>query len=104
MQDISVKTLHDHLSNFNPEKELIVDVRTFEEYASGHLPGAVHRPLSDILTHTEEFKEYDTVYVHCKTGGRSSQACEMLEGTLRNVVNVDGGVEAWVAAGYELEK
>lgn len=105
MNQISVQTLHDHLPHIDPAKELIIDVRTPAEYIAGHLPGAVNRPLDEIDRHVDEFQNYETVYVHCKSGGRSSQACQKLEDLhLDGLVNVEGGALAWAAAGYELEK
>lgn len=105
MKTISVQTLHQHLSNLDPKKELIIDVRTPAEYQEGHIPGAVNRPLDEIERHVDEFGQYETVYVHCRSGGRSAQACEILAGQgVGNTVNVEGGVSAWADAGFVVEK
>jgi len=72
---------------------VILDVRTAEEFAEGHLPGAVN-----IDIHAEDFPEkietldrIKTYLVHCKSGGRSRAAVElMLEMGFTNVYNVRG--------------
>lgn len=104
MKTITVETLHQHMSGLDPKKELIIDVRTPEEYASGHIPGAVNRELDDVEAHRDELATYETVYVHCKSGGRSAQACDRLATIgLENVVNIEGGALAWQMAGFTLE-
>lgn len=105
MQTITVETLYAHLSALDPQKELIIDVRTPAEFESGHIPGAVNRIVDTIEDAQSELAQYETVYVHCKSGGRSAQACGRLEVIgLKNTVNVEGGAMAWAAAGFELEK
>lgn len=55
---------------------VLLDVRTREEYAAGHIPGAVNIPLDDI-----DYADIDsgkTYYVYCLSGARSSEACRML--------------------------
>jgi rhodanese-related sulfurtransferase len=105
MNTISVEALAAHLPALDPQKELIIDVRTPEEYASGHIPGAVNRIVDTIEEAQSELAQYETVYVHCKSGGRSAQACGRLELIgLHNTVNVEGGALAWAAAGFDLEK
>ena len=82
---------------------LVVDVREPDEYESGHIPGAILVPLSTVLTNKSEFESDETVYVVCRSGGRSMQACEMLhEVGVLNVVNVAGGTMGWISLGNEI--
>ena len=82
---------------------LVVDVREPDEYESGHIPGAVLVPLSTVLTNKSEFESDETVYVVCRSGGRSMQACEMLHDVgISNVVNVAGGTMGWISLGNEI--
>ena len=82
---------------------LVVDVREPDEYESGHIPGAILVPLSTVLSNTSEFESDETVYVVCRSGGRSMQACEMLhEVGVLNVVNVAGGTMGWISLGNEI--
>ena len=80
----------------------VVDVRTPEEFDAGHIEGAT---LIDF--YREDFADElatldpDTPYVlYCRSGNRSSQARALME-TLgfAGVADVDGGIEAWTAAG-----
>ena len=82
---------------------LVVDVREPDEYESGHIPGAVLVPLSTVLTNKSEFESDETVYVVCRSGGRSMQAGEMLHDVgISNVVNVAGGTMGWISLGNEI--
>ena len=82
---------------------LVVDVREPDEYESGHIPGAILVPLSTVLTNKSEFESDETVYIVCRSGGRSMQACEMLHDVgISNVVNVAGGTMGWISLGNEI--
>lgn len=84
---------------------VILDVREPFEYAEGHVPGAVLMPLSSLEQHLDEVPEGSPIYVICRSGNRSEQASKILvAGGVRNVVNVDGGMIAWQAAGYPVER
>ena len=60
---------------------IVLDVRTPEEYAAGHLPGAVNIPHSELAGRVAELsgaRDRDIV-VYCRTGARTGQALEVLE-------------------------
>ena len=79
------------------EKPLqIVDVREPHEFNSGHIPGAKHIPLGELQArHQEIDKNLETVVV-CYSGGRSSIACNFLQGVgYSNLYNLMGGMSAW---------
>ncbi len=74
----------------------LVDVRSLEEYAAGHIPGARHLPLQEL---TERWRELDpsvTYALICRSGRRSAMAAHFLLscGFVR-VHNVDGGMLSW---------
>ena len=99
INEISVKELTTLVENGS----LVVDVREPDEYESGHIPGAILVPLSTVLSNTSEFESDETVYVVCRSGGRSMQACEMLHDVgISNVVNVAGGTMGWISLGNEI--
>ena len=81
---------------------VLLDVRTPEEYAGGHLAGSRNLPLQTIMNVEDEIPEMDTpVFVYCQSGGRSRRAAAFMEKIgYSNVKNI-GGV-----AGYSgpLEK
>ena len=67
---------------------LIVDVRTPEEYKSGHIKGSVNIPLDSIPSQLAKFKNKKHIIVFCRSGNRSSQAKSYLEQNgFANVVN-----------------
>jgi phage shock protein E len=56
----------------------LVDVRTPEEFAEGHVNASVNIPLDQITLHLEELKSKSHVIVFCKSGGRSGMAKSIL--------------------------
>lgn len=80
----------------------MVDVREPEEYAAGHVPGAVNVPLADVLAAPERFAG-EECYVICRSGGRSLKAAEAMNAAGGRVVSVSGGTSGWIEAGHEVE-
>jgi rhodanese-related sulfurtransferase len=72
----------------------IIDVREHDEYISGHIPGAVHIPLSTIPVRQNEIDKSTTHYLICEAGGRSAQAGKFLKDQGFEVVNIAGGTGA----------
>ncbi|MBP2437326.1 rhodanese-like domain-containing protein [Microbacterium amylolyticum] len=80
----------------------LIDVREEAEFAAGRVPGAINVPLSQLGDRLEELPpEFDVI---CKIGGRSAQVQAALEPRGYAVTNVMGGTDAWIEAGYEVEK
>jgi len=88
----------------------ILDVRTQEEYASGHLKGSTLLAVQDIPKQelVEKLKEIPKdrkILVYCKSGRRSAQASGILaQNGFAQVYNMNGGITEWINAGYEVEK
>ncbi len=85
-------------SEFN--KVVLVDVRTPEEYAAGHLDNALNINVYDSAFESrfKDIAKDETIYVYCKVGGRSAQAQQKLNAMgFTNVVNLEGGYDAWVS-------
>lgn len=84
---------------------LLVDVREYDEWDAGHIPGALHIPLSQFASRTHEVlknKEQEVV-VYCLSGGRSAQAAMMLADMGHpSVSNLQGGISAWYNRGGEI--
>ncbi|MFK5973723.1 MAG: rhodanese-like domain-containing protein [Flavobacteriaceae bacterium] len=78
---------------------VLVDVRTPEEFAEGHLDNAMNINWFD-ADFADQFETVDkdkTIYVYCKMGGRSAKAQEKLESLgYKHVVNLEGGYDAWM--------
>lgn len=73
--------------------DLLLDVRTPQEYASGHLDGAINIPHDQILARLSEIEQYkdSSVVLYCKVGGRASQAqAVLIRSGFSNVINAGG--------------
>lgn len=75
----------------------IVDVRTAQEYADGHIPGAINIPVESIGSDKPaELTDTDAdLIVYCRTGVRSKQASDKLVGLGYSHVNDMGGIVDW---------
>ena len=91
----------------NNSKAKVIDVRTPEEFADGHIPGAININIYND-TFMEEIKALpaDALYViNCQSGGRSAKACGIFEELgFVGAMNLDGGFGAWKKAGMPVEK
>lgn len=73
--------------------ECIIDIREKNEYAEGHLKGVPNIPLSELRERINEIPKDRTVYLQCRSGQRSYNACLLLQNLgYTNVVNVTGGI------------
>lgn len=71
---------------------IVLDVRTSLEHRDGHLPGAVN--VSNIRNEMETLDKSKTYYVHCRVGGRSAVACQLMANAgFENVYNLNGKIE-----------
>jgi rhodanese-related sulfurtransferase len=87
------------------DEVVVLDVRTSEEYAQGHIPGVVLIPLDQLQARLAEIPKDKTLIVTCRSGNRSAQAAQLLrQQGYDNVHNVLGGIGAWQKAGYPVEK
>jgi hydroxyacylglutathione hydrolase len=76
----------------------LVDVRRQPEWEGGHIRGAIHKPLNTLQTSLSDLEPRKTTAVTCKGGYRSSIATSVLQRAgFRNVINVSGGFDAWIA-------
>jgi len=82
---------------------VVIDVRETDELEEARVPGVVHLPLGEVVARVGEVPTDQTVYVICRSGGRSAQAVEFMLGQGIDAVNVAGGTLAWMAAGKETE-
>ena len=82
----------------------IVDVRETYEWDAGHIEESVHIPLADVMAggEGERLDRGRPVLVVCKVGSRSELAALMLQARGFQAQNLEGGTEAWMAAGLPL--
>ena len=95
MPDITATELKQRLDN--GDEIQIIDVREANEVAVAKLPGAIHIPLGQVLNRISEIDPSKETVVHCKMGGRSAKAIEVLKrsGFTGNLLNLRGGITAW---------
>ncbi|WP_420078298.1 rhodanese-like domain-containing protein [Streptomyces sp. JL4002] len=80
---------------------VLLDVREQAEWNAGHAPGAVHAPLSRLLDGAAlpVAAQDRPLVVICRSGHRSRKAVRLLTGRGAEAVDVEGGMNAWAAAG-----
>jgi rhodanese-related sulfurtransferase len=81
----------------------VLDVRESDEYAEGHVPGAQLMPLGVLPARVQDLPRAEPVFVICQSGGRSTQAAQLLDRAGIDVRNVAGGTSAWVRSGRPVE-
>jgi rhodanese-related sulfurtransferase len=97
VDQVDVDTLERRLQGGNA---FVLDVREPEEYAGGHVPGAVNLPQAEIATRLEEVPRDRVVFAVCQGGFRSRRAAQFLrQAGYERVINVEGGTAEWIDAG-----
>lgn len=80
----------------------VFDVREPDEYEAGHVPGAPLVPVGSVPERVGEFPTEGEVLLICRSGGRSRAAAEFLRANGVDAINIDGGTDAWIAAGHRV--
>lgn len=77
-------------------KPVLIDVRERDEFAAGHVPGAVNVPLGTLAARAAKFKPSAETLVICQSGHRSKTAVGVLRRAgFTDVYSVRGGTSAW---------
>ncbi len=96
--DVSVHEAKDMLDEGDV---FLLDVRTESEFNSGHLEGAVNIEVSQLGSRLDEVPADEVILVYCRTGVRSVRASKTLVNAgYTDVYNMQGGITAWISAGY----
>lgn len=95
MQEISATELKNRLDA--GEDIQLIDVRQPDEYAFAKIAGAKLIPLGQIMQRMDEIDASRETVIHCKMGGRSAKAIEIMQqaGFTGNLSNLKGGITAW---------
>ena len=102
IQDVDSKTFQ---SLINSGKGVVLDVRTTEEYAEGHIKGAKQIDVFDATFEKQIMtlpKDKD-VYVYCAGGGRSYDAAKVLQKHGYKAFNLENGFDEWKRLGFPVE-
>lgn len=92
VREISVSELHSRAP------DALLDVRGPEEFAQGHMPGAVNVPLDRLAAVASRYAG-NTVVTVCASGGRSVIAAQVLAAAGARAWSLAGGTRAWQQAG-----
>ncbi len=85
-------------------RRAVVDVRGRDEYAAGHVKGAINIPVADLRTRYAELDSAVETVVYCSTGNRSSLGASLLaRHGFSKLLNVAGGYTGYHAAGFPIE-
>ncbi len=84
---------------------IVLDVRTPEEFRSGHIPGALNIPHSELASRVDDVHSDRGVVLYCMVGPRARLGEKvLLEAGLPKVLHLDGGLAAWRQGGLPLEQ
>ena len=81
----------------------MLDVRTPEEWQEKHISDATLIPLDYLADNLDQLPTDQEIVIYCRSGNRSLQALQILQQAgFDNAVSMDGGINDWVANGYEV--
>jgi hydroxyacylglutathione hydrolase len=121
-QDVWVIQLGDHLNDLpfstfpiieveelaqrhQPDSIYLLDVRTPEEWFSGHISGAHHLELNELEKTLKQLPKDQSIALICRSGQRASLGASLLrKNGFSSVMNVRGGMQAWKQAGLPLKR
>jgi rhodanese-related sulfurtransferase len=88
------------------QNEVLLDVRTPEEFRQGHIAGSVNFDISNsnIMQEIVNLDHSKTYIVYCRSGGRSQLASMIMQQKGLKVINSSVGIIYWSKAGLELIK
>ena len=91
----------------NTKRELLIDVRTPQEFEKSHLKNAINIDFRnpDFRKEIEKLDKTQPVFVYCAVGKRSNAAANLfLEADFQTVYDLEGGLNAWVKTGRNVEQ
>lgn len=86
---------------------IIIDVRTPQEFSEGHIEGAVNINFFDatFLEQISKYKKDEPVFIYCKSGNRSGQASKKISDLgFKQIYDLEGGILNWVKNNNEVIK
>ena len=86
------------------ERFQLIDVRSPQEYAEGHIPGAMNLPMEQAEARIDDLQRHDPVVLVCQSGHRAGMTCELLKAHHSGLVVLEGGTKAWLDADLPVVK
>jgi rhodanese-related sulfurtransferase/enamine deaminase RidA (YjgF/YER057c/UK114 family) len=105
--DASAKVSLEQFEALRQQNDVVVlDVRSPDEYAAGHVPGATNLNIQDksFADKVAQLDKSKTYVVYCQAGGRAGRACTKMKDMGFNVLDFAGSMKAWNAAEKPIEK
>jgi rhodanese-related sulfurtransferase len=104
VQPMSQDALLQHLAQ-HPDHLFLLDVRTPEEYAEGHIAGAVNVPYDQLATRLAEVPKDKDVVLYCRSGRRAGIAADVLAANgYTRLSHLEGDMIAWSEKGRPVVK
>ncbi len=101
-QEVSANELHAMMAD---DAALVVDVREVDEFAAGHIPGAINMPLSTFQATKLPDSGGKTIVLNCAAGRRSAMALDKCAAAQAAVqTHLAGGFGAWKSAGLPVAR
>ena len=103
-QNLSVEAFAEGIQK---AEAIVIDVRSPQEYREAHLPNAkiINIQDADFIQKISQLDPEAHYYVYCRSGGRSSSACQLMSKQgFRNLYNLSGGIMAWKAKGQAVKR
>jgi rhodanese-related sulfurtransferase len=89
----------------HPKQLFVLDVRTPQEYAEGHVPGAVNVPHDQLASRLAEVPKDKDVVLYCRSGRRAGIAADVLAANgYKHLSHLEGDMNAWVEKGRPVVK
>ncbi len=100
----SISAAELHARRESEAAPVVIDVRTPEEYTSGHIPGAVNVPFDQVAQRIAEIDAPHGVALYCMVGPRARKGeSALLAAGYEKVFHLEGGLAAWQAVGLPVE-
>lgn len=99
-QRVSVEKAKEILDQGNAA---VIDVRNADEWVAGHVEGAIHIPVDEVLNRLDELPREKNLLFICAAGVRSALACEMAASmgvSPGYLYNVEEGTPTWIARDF----
>ena len=95
------------LRKIQNQQVVVIDVRSPEEYAAGHVPGAINMPHNTLDEHADTLADLKgkDLLLYCHSGRRAGMAeSELTEKGFENLYHLKGDMQGWKAANMKIEK